>query len=139
MKESKTRKEITLHEKVIIPLHIEEEVYGMIYSGHFTIGLAKLDYEIGFLAPLHKRFREVPDSDESIYLSLWKEEEEIDLSEEETRQFILLLMEAIINFYGDEVGRKRCPSKYKADVQLHFYADQPSIEILNSPRFGCNI
>ncbi len=126
--------------RIATTLFIREIAKGSIYEGLLTAGQATLHFVFCFLTPIPERPLNPLNPDKSIFIIIEKDGIALSLTREENYSFMMLLLDDIIQFYGNDSGRKVClPNQYSVTYESFFDADQRSIEALNAPKFDCQI
>lgn len=96
--------------KVEIERHVEQVVDGSHYKGHVKIGKATFNYELKFTIPIPQLddmepAKDVPEIRRTFVLTVEKDGQRIELTNDEYGFFFHLLVEFVLHFYNNPQTR----------------------------------
>ena len=121
--------------RIATTLFIREIAKGSIYEGLLTAGQATLHFVFCFLTPIPERPLNPLNPDKSIFIIIEKDGIALSLTREENYSFMMLLLDDIIQFYGNDSVKSITFSKDKSIDELRFelttLAEPPALLITN--------
>lgn len=149
---------------VLVERYIEQVTDGSHYKGHIRIFTIKFDFEIVFMLPIdlvddyiQKRVKDFDEFRQIIQIALQRDGIDLELSNQEYAFFFSMLVGIVMAFYSTpnvrifnevaeddpvemEILKAFGISLYinLSDVSLWEFSPE-LCDILNSPKFGCNV
>lgn len=141
-------------------LKIIQVVDGVKYKGHISLGKATLLYEMTFSIPVPRMDAEAPEDPGGIqglkmlyHLVLHKDENMVDLSDDEYGLFLRMLLMEVLSFYN--LGQTRDANKeggltdlikvFGGSMEIStihegvYDLPQELVDVLNQSKFGCDL